>query len=398
MPGRSVTSSRRRFAIGRRSAGRMAIPDLSSRRSVDDRRTRPAVEPSRTPCSGRTPGGVPSVGAPVHAYDIGVRIDGADTLDERQHAEVQRAFRALLRGDVEADGLNRLVLAADLTVRQVAILRCYSRYLQQAGFPVQSELHRRGPRPARADRPRARLVDRSTFDPKSEPSPLDSSIVVNATRADIVGRLDAVPSLDDDRICRAFLTLIDATTDERVPPPYQSADDGRRRRDRRETRRSSDPVPPEPRPMFEIFVCSPKVEGVHLRAGRVARGGLRWSDRREDYRTEVLGFVKAQMVKNAVIVPVGAKGGFVVKQPTADPADRDGVRAEGIDRYQRFIRSLLDVTDNLVATTPMTAVRWAVTGRASSAMRHLRRRRSVPRRRCRQGHGHVQRHRQPGRR
>ncbi len=104
---------------------------------------------------------------------------------------------------------------------------------------------------------------------------------------------------------------------------------------------------PEPRPMFEIFVCSPMVEGVHLRGGRVARGGLRWSDRPEDFRTEVLGLVKAQMVKNAVIVPVGAKGGFVIKSSTASPADRDAVRAEGVDRYRRFIRSLLDVTDNL---------------------------------------------------
>ena len=107
------------------------------------------------------------------------------------------------------------------------------------------------------------------------------------------------------------------------------------------------PFLPQPRPMFEIFVCSPWMEGVHLRGGRIARGGLRWSDRPEDFRTEVLGLVKAQMVKNAVIVPVGAKGGFVIKRSTADPADREAVRAEGVDRYQRFIRSMLDLTDNV---------------------------------------------------
>ena len=105
---------------------------------------------------------------------------------------------------------------------------------------------------------------------------------------------------------------------------------------------------PEPRPAFEIWVYSPRVEGVHLRFGLVARGGLRWSDRREDFRTEVLGLVKAQMVKNAVIVPVGAKGGFVVKRPPADPADREALTAEAIACYRTFISSLLDVTDNYV--------------------------------------------------
>ena len=113
-------------------------------------------------------------------------------------------------------------------------------------------------------------------------------------------------------------------------------------------RPSDIPFLPEPRPQFEIFVCSPKVEGVHLRGGPIARGGLRWSDRAEDFRTEILGLMKAQMVKNAVIVPVGAKGGFVVKGSTAAPTDRDAVREEGIDRYRRFVRAMLDVTDNVV--------------------------------------------------
>ncbi|NND73459.1 MAG: NAD-glutamate dehydrogenase [Ilumatobacter sp.] len=289
-------------------------------------------------------------GTPVHLYDIGVRFDmlgDGDEFDEGRHAEVQHAFRSLLRGEIEADGLNRLVLAADLTVRQVAVLRCYSRYLQQASFPFsQSYIEQALVRHAPIAHGLAELFD-ARFDPHGEPPPSATSVVVNAIRSDIIARLDAIPSLDEDRICRGFLTLIDATTRTnafRRRPDGALPDEIAVKLDPRQI-----PFLPEPRPMFEIFVCSPKVEGVHLRAGRVARGGLRWSDRPEDFRTEVLGLVKAQMVKNAVIVPVGAKGGFVVKQAAASPTDRDAIRAEGVDRYERFMRSLLDVTDNLVA-------------------------------------------------
>jgi len=300
-----------------------------------------------------------SESGPVYVYDIGVRLpavlteNGAD-LAEQQHAEVQRAFRALVRGEIEADGLNQLVLAADLSVRQVAVLRCYSRYLQQAGFPFsQAYIEEVLVRHAPIAHGLAALFD-ARFDPTSEPSPIDSPVLANATRADILGRLDNVPSLDDDRICRAVLTLIDATTRTNA---FQVDGAGERRAEIAvKLDAQSIQFLPEPRPMFEIFVCSPNVEGVHLRAGAVARGGLRWSDRREDYRTEVLGLVKAQMVKNAVIVPVGAKGGFVVKQPTAAPGDRDAARAEGVDRYQRFVRSLLDVTDNLVVVDGVSTV------------------------------------------
>ena len=145
------------------------------------------------------------------------------------------------------------------------------------------------------------------------------------------------------------------------------------------------PELPLPRPRHEIWVCSPRVEGVHLRGGDIARGGLRWSDRREDFRTEVLGLMKAQMVKNAVIVPAGAKGGFVVKRPPVDP---DALRTEVVECYRLFIRGLLDLTDNRVATpdgesivAPPDTVVHDDAG-------------SVPRRRRRQGHRHVQRHRQ----
>ena len=156
-------------------------------------------------------------------------------------------------------------------------------------------------------------------------------------RTQIAGALDGIPSLDEDRICRIFLTLIEATTRTNFF------------RGRDTVSFKFDPAAiaelPLPRPAFEIWVCGPRVEGVHLRGGPIARGGLRWSVRREDFRTEVLGLMKAQMVKNAVIVPTGAKGGFVVKRPPGDP---EGLRVEVVECYRAFIGGMLDLTDNLV--------------------------------------------------
>ena len=183
--------------------------------------------------------------------------------------------------------------------------------------------------------------------------------------------------------CVASLGAIAATLRTNY---YQT--DGKRSRSRAGCPSSSTPrnVPelPQPRPAFEIFVYSPRVEGVHLRMGHVARGGIRWSDRREDFRTEVLGLMKAQNVKNTVIVPVGAKGGFVPKRLPAN-ASREDVQREGVECYRTFIRGLLDLTDNIVDGKH----RAAAAGRAS------RRRRSLPRGRRRQGHGDVLGHRQP---
>lgn len=287
---------------------------------------------------------------PVYLYDIGVRVAAGAQFGGRrgddQQREVRETFAGLVQGTVEPDGLNRLIIAAGLDRRQVAVLRTYARYLHQAGFPFsRSYVEEAIVRHSGLAAILARLFD-ARFDPSNDVDAVTRMLQADGLRDEAIAALEEIPSLDDDRICRAVLTLIDATLRTNA---FRRRADGS----------FSDEIAvklnpqkimflPEPRPMFEIFVCSPMVEGVHLRGGRVARGGLRWSDRPEDFRTEVLGLVKAQMVKNAVIVPVGAKGGFVIKQSRAAPSDRDAVRAEGVDRYRRFIRSLLDVTDNLV--------------------------------------------------
>jgi glutamate dehydrogenase len=270
----------------------------------------------------------------VFLYDIGVRVPTAVELDEHRRAELQAAFCALEAGEVESDDFNRLVLGAGLTAREVTIVRTYAKYLRQIGFGfsqqyVEDTLNAH-PRLV------ADLV--ALFHARFDPAFGDRDAAGADLSERLAASLDAIPSLDDDRMCRAFKTLIEAT----VRTNYY--------RDRRAVAVKLDPsrIPelPLPRPRHEVWVCGPRVEGVHLRGGPIARGGLRWSDRREDFRTEVLGLMKAQMVKNAVIVPTGAKGGFVVKRPPADP---EAMRGEVIECYRAFIRSLLDLTDNLVS-------------------------------------------------
>jgi glutamate dehydrogenase len=277
----------------------------------------------------------------VYLYDIGVRVGEDLQLDEARCEALQVAFCELLDGSVESDGYNRLVLLAGASAREVAMLRAYGKYLRQIGFAFsQSYIET-----ALASHPRlvADLVElfHTRFDPLRFDGALsdERTAAADAILERLGAALDAIPSLDDDRICRAFLTLVMAT----VRTNYY--------RDRPAIASKFDPraIPdlPLPRPMHEIWVCGPRVEGVHLRGGGIARGGLRWSDRREDFRTEVLGLMKAQMVKNAVIVPTGAKGGFVVKRPPSDP---DGARAEVVECYRAFIRGLLDLTDNVVSS------------------------------------------------
>jgi glutamate dehydrogenase len=279
-------------------------------------------------------------GPTVWLYDMGLRCEhGARLADVRIRDEFRGTFASVWSGDAESDGFDRLVLAAGLSRRQVTVLRAYARYLRQTEMTFsQAYLESTLARHAGVTR---RIVE--LFTARFDPAHDGHRVLEEAGLAsEILVALDDVASLDDDRILRAFLAVVQATTrtnafatrGEPYPPVVSFKLDP-----------SKVPMLPSPRPMFEIWVYSPRVEGVHLRGGPVARGGLRWSDRREDFRTEVLGLMKAQMVKNAVIVPVGAKGGFVVKRlPPDPPAQRTEVAA----CYRAFVGGLLDVTDNIV--------------------------------------------------
>ncbi|GAA2598448.1 NAD-glutamate dehydrogenase [Dactylosporangium fulvum] len=274
----------------------------------------------------------------IYLYDFGLQLpsDSRAIVEVRPHLE--NAFSATWRGEAEVDSFNSLVLRAGLTWREVVILRAYAKYLRQAGTVFSQDYMETTllAYPSIA----AKLVDLFTarFDPRLQLSETARSEWSKEMVAAINEDLDTVTSLDQDRILRSFLHLIQATLRTSF---FQRGSAGRPK-SYTAFKFDSQSIPdlPAPRPRFEIFVYSPRFEGVHLRFGSVARGGLRWSDRREDFRTEILGLVKAQMVKNAVIVPTGAKGGFVLKEK---PGDRD----EAVECYQLFISALLDVTDNL---------------------------------------------------
>ncbi|WP_103533278.1 NAD-glutamate dehydrogenase [Streptomyces sp. SM11] len=281
-------------------------------------------------------------------YDFGLRMPPANGnggyLADDARARFQEAFAAVWKGEAENDGFNALVLGAGLNWRQAMVLRAYAKYLRQAGSTFSQDYMEST---LRNNVHTTRLLV-SLFEARMSPGRQSAGTeLTDGLLEELDGALDQVASLDEDRILRSFLTVIKATlrtnffqhTEDGTPHSYVSM--------------KFDPqaIPdlPAPRPAYEIWVYSPRVEGVHLRFGKVARGGLRWSDRREDFRTEVLGLVKAQMVKNTVIVPVGAKGGFVAKQLPDPSADRDAWFAEGIAAYRTFISALLDITDNMVA-------------------------------------------------
>ncbi|HKQ42822.1 MAG TPA: NAD-glutamate dehydrogenase, partial [Pseudonocardia sp.] len=275
-------------------------------------------------------------GLRVHVYDFSIRLDDATrtALDARPEADIERefcaAFGAAWRGDVETDRFSALVLRAGLPWREAAVLRAYARYARQIGA-LYSLAYMADTLLAHPDVARGLLA---LFRARFDPGLLHREQAVEDAVADVRTRIDAVTGLDADRILRSFLAMIMATLRTnwfRERPFFSFKIDP-----------SQVPGMPAPRPRFEIFVYSPRVEGVHLRFGSVARGGLRWSDRPADYRTEVLGLVKAQAVKNAVIVPVGAKGGFVVRASGPGAAEVEAC-------YRTFISGLLDVTDNLVA-------------------------------------------------
>ena len=277
----------------------------------------------------------------VWLHDVGVEVPVGVGFEADARDEVQRAFLAEFTDSVEVDGFNRLVLLAGLTARQIEVLRAYSRYLRQIGFPFSQQYIEATLAKHAGIAAQLTHLFQVRFHPMLAD---DRAAAIRDVREPLMTALEAVPSLDDDRTLRALLALIEATVRTNA---YRPAADGEGHRDVIAFKFDTSKVPdlPLPRPMFEIWVCSPRVEGVHLRNGRIARGGIRWSDRREDFRTEILGLVKAQIVKNAVIVPTGAKGGFVVKRPPAAP---DEFRAEGVACYREFIGGLLDLTDNIV--------------------------------------------------
>jgi glutamate dehydrogenase len=279
----------------------------------------------------------PRDGSPTWIYDFGLTYEGELETDEVRDA-FQDAFARVWRGEVESDGFNALVLRAGLTWREITILRAIARYLRQAGTTF-SNHYLEHALIAHPDVARS-LVELfvARFDPVRD----RDDGATEAAAVEIEAAIDAVESLDEDRILRYFLAVVRAT----LRTNYFQPDAEGRPKSYLSFKLDPAQIPlvPLPRPRFEIFVYSPRTEGVHLRGGKVARGGLRWSDRREDFRTEILGLVKAQMVKNAVIVPVGAKGGFVVKRP---PADRDALRDEVVACYRTFICALLDLTDTI---------------------------------------------------
>jgi glutamate dehydrogenase len=301
---------------------------------------------------------VPTGDAEVWIHDFGFRFaEPADgVVDESGLMDrFEDAFRAIWTGEAESDGFNALVLLAGMTWREAAVIRAYAKYLRQTGSTFSQEYMEQAVTGNLGIARALMELFEIRFDPDRDG---ERDQAADARVARVLSMLDDVASLDQDRILRSMLALIQATTrtswyqvdDAGAPKTYTSF--------------KFDPalVPdlPLPRPRFEIWVYSPRVEGVHLRMASVARGGLRWSDRREDFRTEILGLVKAQAVKNAVIVPNGAKGGFVVKNPP-DSTDREAFMAEGIACYSTFIAAMLDLTDDYgpgnVVVPPQRVVR-----------------------------------------
>lgn len=274
-------------------------------------------------------------------HDLGLQLP-----ENTEFAAVKERFEALFvqawRSEVDNDDLNKLVLVTTLDAREISILRAYTRYFKQLGFAfsqsyIEATLHKN-----------AAITQLlfALFDARFNPAAGDGrEAEQQRLGSQIESQLSGVASLEEDRVLRQFYGAIKATlrtnawqkTSQGLVKPYLSLKFNPRVL----------PGVPDPKPLFEIWVYSPRVEGVHLRNGKVARGGLRWSDRREDFRTEVLSLVKAQHVKNTVIVPVGSKGGFVLKNPP-NPSDRDAYMAEGIACYRLFLSGMLDLTDNLV--------------------------------------------------
>ncbi|MGO3282595.1 MAG: NAD-glutamate dehydrogenase [Psychrobacter sp.] len=281
---------------------------------------------------------------PIWMQEYELILEHVDTVNMQVvRGQFEDSLKQIWAGRVESDPLNELVLTTTLGTYDVVVLRALSRYMIQARAPFSSAYIQQ----TVVKNSDISVTLGSLFDARMNPKYSDEerASATSQIKQQIITALAGVDSLDEDRILRWYLDLINAMVRTNF---YQTTADGDRK-DRLSFKFLAADIPnlPKPKPMFEIFVYSPRVEAVHLRGGKVARGGLRWSDRMEDFRTEVLGLVKAQMVKNAVIVPVGSKGGFIVKNKTMADG-REVFQAEGVACYQTFLRGMLDVTDNIV--------------------------------------------------
>jgi glutamate dehydrogenase len=273
------------------------------------------------------------------------RADGGKIDLPRLKTALEACFLVVMGGGAENDGYNALVLSAGLHWRDVALVRAVSRFLRQVQVPFSQDYMWRTLYRHAGIAARIVALFRVRFDPRLDIAAQERAHHEVEIAVEIETALGKVESLDEDRILRHFMNAVQSAIRTNF---YQLDKDGQPKAllaMKYESRKLTTLA--APRPLYEIFVYSPRVEGVHLRFGKVARGGIRWSDRPQDFRTEILGLVKAQQVKNAVIVPVGAKGGFVPKRAPASP--REAVQAEGVATYKLFIESLLDITDNLSA-------------------------------------------------
>src|SRR5216683_611984 len=284
--------------------------------------------------------------APVWLHDMTIEANDGKPIvigTEFNH-RLEASMMAVVGDRAESDGYNALILRTALGWREISAIRALSRYLRQIRAPFSQGYMWETLSKNTAITTSIVALFRARFDPHLVATGAERSARETAILAEIEEQLKSVASLDEDRILRLFTNLVQATIRTNL---WQIGQDGHPRpviSFKFEARKIEEL--PAPRPLFEIFVYSPRVEGIHLRFGKVARGGLRWSDRPQDFRTEILGLVKAQQVKNAVIVPVGAKGGFVPKR-LPPPSNRDAWMAEGTETYRIFIRSLLELTDNL---------------------------------------------------
>jgi glutamate dehydrogenase len=324
------------------NGGAATLTAFTADAAIPLHRANPILENMGLKLLRETSHGVASTPRPVWIQDFEVESAHGELLaTPGLDARVESCFARALDGSVESDSCNQLVVAAGLDWRETVVVRTYCRYLLQCRAQFSQaymiETLRRHAPFARA----FTTLFVSYFDPALRPAARNA--LVDEQLLVLRQAIDDVTSLDEDRILRLFSGTLQATLRTNyfqrnggAPKPWLSI------------KLDSARIPelPEPRPKVEIFVYSPQVEGVHLRGADIARGGIRWSDRREDFRTEVLGLMKAQQVKNTVIVPAGAKGGFVLRQPPA--GDRAALQAHAIDCYRTFLRGLLDLTDNCV--------------------------------------------------